>query len=144
MLDETEREVLRLRFAEDLTQSKIAEQVGYSQMHVSRILRRALGKLREAAAIDERPRRTRAIQPGWPIRIASTSPAVVRLDPDLVGEALERGVERWDPHPVEQPLPSPFAERADPDLERARLLGDRRAARFRPESRRVRRPRSRR
>jgi RNA polymerase sigma-B factor len=49
VLDETEREVLRLRFAEDLTQSKIAERVGYSQMHVSRILRRALGKLRAAA-----------------------------------------------------------------------------------------------
>jgi RNA polymerase sigma-B factor len=49
VLDETEREVLRLRFAEDLTQSTIAERVGYSQMHVSRILRRALGKLREAA-----------------------------------------------------------------------------------------------
>ena len=45
-----EREVLRLRFAEDLTQSKIAERVGYSQMHVSRILRRALGKLRDAPA----------------------------------------------------------------------------------------------
>jgi RNA polymerase sigma-B factor len=52
VLDEIEREVLRLRFAEDLTQSKIAEQVGYSQMHVSRILRRALGKLREAAAVE--------------------------------------------------------------------------------------------
>jgi RNA polymerase sigma-B factor len=49
VLDESEREVLRLRFAEDLTQSKIAERVGYSQMHVSRILRRALGKLREEA-----------------------------------------------------------------------------------------------
>lgn len=48
-LDEIEREVLRLRFAEDLTQSKIAEEVGYSQMHVSRILRRALAKLRIAA-----------------------------------------------------------------------------------------------
>ena len=48
-LDEVEREVLRLRFEEDLTQSKIAEQVGYSQMHVSRILRRALGKLRQAS-----------------------------------------------------------------------------------------------
>lgn len=54
VLDDTEREVLRLRFAEDLTQSKIAEQVGYSQMHVSRILRRALGKLRDAAAQGER------------------------------------------------------------------------------------------
>jgi RNA polymerase sigma-B factor len=50
VLDETEREILRLRFDEDLTQSKIAEQVGYSQMHVSRILRRALGKLRGAAS----------------------------------------------------------------------------------------------
>lgn len=53
VLDETEREVLRLRFAEDLTQSKIAERVGYSQMHVSRILRRALSKLREQAAAGE-------------------------------------------------------------------------------------------
>ena len=49
VLDDTEREVLRLRFGEDMTQSKIAEDVGYSQMHVSRILRRALDKLREAA-----------------------------------------------------------------------------------------------
>ncbi len=55
VLDETEREVLRLRFAEDLTQSKIAERVGYSQMHVSRILRRALRKLREAASVDAPP-----------------------------------------------------------------------------------------
>jgi RNA polymerase sigma-B factor len=54
VLDETEREVLRLRFGEDLTQSKIAEQVGYSQMHVSRILRRALDKLRETASEAER------------------------------------------------------------------------------------------
>jgi RNA polymerase sigma-B factor len=49
VLDETEREVLRLRFEEDLTQSRIAERIGYSQMHVSRILRRALAKLRAAA-----------------------------------------------------------------------------------------------
>ena len=55
VLDETEREVLRLRFAEDLTQSKIAERVGYSQMHVSRILRRALRKLRDATAVDAPP-----------------------------------------------------------------------------------------
>ena len=49
VLSELEREVLHLRFAEDLTQSKIAERVGYSQMHISRILRRALEKLRGAA-----------------------------------------------------------------------------------------------
>jgi RNA polymerase sigma-B factor len=49
VLNEIEREVLELRFAEDMTQSKIADRVGYSQMHVSRILRRALEKLRGAA-----------------------------------------------------------------------------------------------
>lgn len=49
-LSDIEREVLELRFAEDLTQSKIAERVGYSQMHVSRILRRALEKLRQATS----------------------------------------------------------------------------------------------
>lgn len=46
-LSERERKVLHLRFAEDLTQSQIAEQIGHSQMHVSRILRRALARIRE-------------------------------------------------------------------------------------------------
>ncbi len=46
-LDERERLVLRLRFAEDMTQSQIADQIGHSQMHVSRILRRALVRIRE-------------------------------------------------------------------------------------------------
>lgn len=43
-----DRMVLHLRFVEDLTQSEIAERVGVSQMHVSRILRATLEKLREA------------------------------------------------------------------------------------------------
>ena len=51
-LSELEREVLRLRFVEDLTQSRIAERVGYSQMHVSRIIRRALARLRESAEAE--------------------------------------------------------------------------------------------
>ena len=34
-----EREILRLRFEEDLTQAKVGERIGLSQMHVSRILR---------------------------------------------------------------------------------------------------------
>jgi RNA polymerase sigma-B factor len=46
-LDERERLVLRLRFVEDMTQSQIAERIGHSQMHVSRILRRALARIRE-------------------------------------------------------------------------------------------------
>jgi RNA polymerase sigma-B factor len=45
-----EREILRLRFVEDLTQSEIAARVGVSQMHVSRLLRRALDRLGEATA----------------------------------------------------------------------------------------------
>jgi RNA polymerase sigma-B factor len=53
-LSDLEREVLRLRFVEDLTQSKIAARVGYSQMHVSRILRRALERMRTTAQADER------------------------------------------------------------------------------------------
>ena len=44
-----EQEVVRLRFVEDLTQREIGERVGYSQMHVSRLLRRALGRLETAA-----------------------------------------------------------------------------------------------
>ena len=47
-LPEVEREVLRLRFTEDLTQSEIGQRVGYSQMHVSRLLRRALNRLERA------------------------------------------------------------------------------------------------
>ena len=53
-LDERERLVLRLRFADDMTQSQIAERIGHSQMHVSRILRRALARIREQVKEQER------------------------------------------------------------------------------------------
>ena len=46
-LPERERQVLYLRFAEDLTQSQIAERIGISQMHVSRLLRRSLKNAQE-------------------------------------------------------------------------------------------------
>jgi RNA polymerase sigma-B factor len=42
-----ERQILYLRFGEDLTQSEIAQHVGISQMQVSRLLRRSLQRLRE-------------------------------------------------------------------------------------------------
>ena len=45
-LPERDRLVLHLRFVEDLTQSEIAERIGVSQMHVSRLIRAALAKLR--------------------------------------------------------------------------------------------------
>lgn len=47
LLPERERLILNLRFVEDLTQSEIAQRVGISQMHVSRLLRRALDAVRE-------------------------------------------------------------------------------------------------
>jgi RNA polymerase sigma-B factor len=53
-LDERERLVLRLRFVDDMTQSQIAERIGHSQMHVSRILRRALASIREQVKDQER------------------------------------------------------------------------------------------
>jgi RNA polymerase sigma-B factor len=49
-LPEVERQVLVLRFMHDLTQREIGERIGYSQMHVSRLLRRALDRLETAAA----------------------------------------------------------------------------------------------
>jgi len=54
VLDERERRIIDLRFFEGLTQSQIAERVGISQMHVSRLIRRALEKMRLALS-DSRP-----------------------------------------------------------------------------------------
>ena len=45
-LDERERTIIHLRFERELTQSQIAERLGISQMHVSRLIRRALLDLR--------------------------------------------------------------------------------------------------
>ena len=53
VLDERERRILHLRFFDGLTQSQIAEHVGISQMHVSRLIRRALEKIRDEIATDE-------------------------------------------------------------------------------------------
>src|SRR2546423_9570334 len=52
-LDDRERRILHLRFFEGLTQSQIAQQVGISQMHVSRLIRRSLEKIRDEIAADE-------------------------------------------------------------------------------------------
>ena len=48
-----QREILRLRFQEDLTQSEIGERLGISQMQVSRLLSRSLAHLQAMAARDE-------------------------------------------------------------------------------------------
>jgi RNA polymerase sigma-B factor len=51
-LPERERTVVFLRFFEDLTQQEIADVVGVSQVHVSRLLRSALSRLRAAMGRD--------------------------------------------------------------------------------------------
>jgi RNA polymerase sigma-B factor len=48
-IPERDREILRLRFEEDLTQTEIAARVGVSQMAVSRIIRRSIDRMRLAA-----------------------------------------------------------------------------------------------
>jgi RNA polymerase sigma-B factor len=53
VLDERERKILHLRFFKGLTQSQIAQQVGISQMHVSRLIRRSLEKIRDEIAAEE-------------------------------------------------------------------------------------------
>ena len=52
-LPEREREILRERFEEDLTQREIAARCGISQMHVSRLLRKSLERLRARATEPE-------------------------------------------------------------------------------------------
>ncbi len=46
-LGATESLVMRLRFVEDMTQSEIAERIGCSQMHISRVLRRSITNILE-------------------------------------------------------------------------------------------------
>ena len=49
-LPEREREIVRLRFFDELSQVEIAERVGVSQMHVSRLLRRSFEQMRDRLA----------------------------------------------------------------------------------------------
>jgi RNA polymerase sigma-B factor len=60
VLDERERRILHLRFFEGLTQSQIAQQVGISQMHVSRLIRRSLEKIRDEIASEPDEVKSRA------------------------------------------------------------------------------------
>ncbi|WP_327185922.1 RNA polymerase sigma factor SigF [Streptomyces sp. NBC_01334] len=51
-LPERERAILYMRFFEDMTQSRIAERLGISQMHVSRLINRCCNRLREQVMHD--------------------------------------------------------------------------------------------
>jgi RNA polymerase sigma-70 factor (sigma-B/F/G subfamily) len=66
-LPERERRILYLRFFCDMSQSGIAEELGISQMHVSRLLRRTCERIHrkvEAEGARERPRAPAAAEPG--------------------------------------------------------------------------------
>ncbi|MFF7365562.1 SigB/SigF/SigG family RNA polymerase sigma factor [Streptomyces sp. NPDC008125] len=52
-LSDRDRLILSLRFVTNLTQSEIGEELGISQMHVSRLLSRTLGRLREGLTVQE-------------------------------------------------------------------------------------------
>ncbi|MFD4350135.1 RNA polymerase sigma factor SigF [Streptomyces coelicoflavus] len=46
-LSERDRQIIHLRFVEEATQAEIGERLGCSQMHVSRLIKRIIGRLRE-------------------------------------------------------------------------------------------------
>ncbi|HEY9373873.1 RNA polymerase sigma factor SigF [Streptomyces sp.] len=48
-----DRKILSLRFTAGMTQSEIGEELGISQMHVSRLLARTLGRLRKGLTLEE-------------------------------------------------------------------------------------------
>lgn len=52
-LDPREREIVRLRYFEDLSQREIAERVGVSQMHVSRLLRASIAEMRQSIGVSD-------------------------------------------------------------------------------------------
>lgn len=58
-LDARARRIVELRFFDDLTQSEIAERVGLSQMHVSRLIARSLRELQLSFEDEEQRRRKR-------------------------------------------------------------------------------------
>ncbi len=53
-LPDRSRDVLRMRFAQDMTQSEIGARLGVSQMQVSRILRQSIARMREVAEHQQR------------------------------------------------------------------------------------------
>jgi RNA polymerase sigma-B factor len=52
-LPDRRRDILRLRFEDDLTQREIGERLGISQVKVSRLMRRSLDRVQAMAAADE-------------------------------------------------------------------------------------------
>lgn len=89
-----ERQLLTLRFYRNLTQAEIAVELGISQMHVSRLISRALSWLREAMLSDE-PRKWHGATTGTAarldVRVAGNVVEVCgEIDRDTVGRLRDR------------------------------------------------------
>ena len=52
-LPQRDRQILSLRFVANMTQSEIGDELGISQMHVSRLLSRTLVRLRKGLTVEE-------------------------------------------------------------------------------------------
>ncbi|MEU4874539.1 RNA polymerase sigma factor SigF [Streptomyces sp. NPDC021608] len=73
-LSERERTILYMRFFGDMTQSRIAEQLGISQMHVSRLINRCCGRLRDQILNDASQPTPRPDPAGRGLRVPATAP----------------------------------------------------------------------
>jgi RNA polymerase sigma-B factor len=100
VLDERAREILRLRFSEDLLQAEIAERVGCSQMHVSRIIRSSLEKLYQYAEMTK----LEIPQPAEPAQPVVPDTPTVPADPTPSREA-PGAPDGPDAPPPDDPLP---------------------------------------
>jgi RNA polymerase sigma-B factor len=79
-LDPRSEQIVRLYYQHDLTQTEIGEQLGYSQMHVSRLLRQAIARLATVAEAGEREVAAPAERASAPARsIESLPPSIQYL-----------------------------------------------------------------
>ncbi|MFD1369713.1 SigB/SigF/SigG family RNA polymerase sigma factor [Actinoplanes sichuanensis] len=89
-----ERRMLAMRFYGNRTQAEIAEELGISQMHVSRLLSRALTWLREAMLSDNPPHwegESRAGRPGMQVAVTREGGALaVRVRGEVDRDTAER------------------------------------------------------
>jgi RNA polymerase sigma-B factor len=89
-----ERRMLAMRFYGNRTQAEIADELGISQMHVSRLLSRALTWLREAMLSDNPPHwegESRGLRPGMRVSVAQDGDgALVRVSGEVDRDTAER------------------------------------------------------
>ena len=102
--------MLRMRFVDDMTQSQIAERVGHSQMHVSRILRRALSRIREQIKEQEEPPQS---------LISRYSPSSDSSTAEFVDERFKRAADVRDPQVLADLLRRAGLHRPEAELDRA-------------------------